>query len=332
MVFAQNPIKLTNQTEKITLFYLERILEVLEADCILLGREIFRNHQLNFGKILDKELFNHLQERMKTRDIWDEAKERSLLLRLQNAYAFGEHKIVHDLAHEILLHHNHPADSCPTHDICNTVNSILADNNCHYLEPDEIRNNTFINATVAFVVEDRRPKQKDTNVQLKGNPGFYLQDILGNKYRCFVKQVNQARIGDVLSLKITNVPGLTINSSGDVEQIIYLEPRVTPGETIEVELNSLSHTGNSFTFRHHSYDGFLWFKRRGVNKEIFNQNTLVPGNRILARVLYTSEEVKTIHQGKIARLGVIKAIPIRWVDEELTLQEHPETDAAKALS
>ena len=32
MVFAQKPDKVDNQTEKITLFYLERILEVLEAD------------------------------------------------------------------------------------------------------------------------------------------------------------------------------------------------------------------------------------------------------------------------------------------------------------
>ena len=101
---------------------------------------------------------------------------------------------------------------------------------------------------------------------------------------------------------------------------------------IEIELVSLSHTENSFTFRHHSYDGFLWFKRRGVNKAVFNKSTLRPGDRIIAKVLYTTEEEKRAGNGNITRLGIIKAIPVRKAGQEQSPEDNPNTDAAKALN
>jgi len=69
-----------------------------------------------------------------------------------------------------------------------------------------------------------------------------------------------------------------------------------------------------------------------VNKALFNQSTLRPGERIIAKVLYTTEEEKRASNGNITRLGIIKAIPVRKADQELNPEDNPDTDAAKALN
>lgn len=319
------------EKDQITLFYLERLLEMLDSGCIVLAQTTFSRHQTAFSELLSPEAFQQLSERVSVRDNWNSQKEKHLYKRLQNAFTFGESKISHDLAHEILLHHDHLAESCPNHAICDSVNKLLANNNNVYLEPDEIAVNTIIDAPISFIVEERKPKQNGFQ-PLRGNPGFYLQDALGRRYRCFVKQMPEANVGDVLSLKVTNIPGLAIAAHGESEPILYLEPRANPGEIIEIELSSLSHTGNSYTFRYHSYDGFLWFKRRGVNRTIFNENTLRKGDRIIAKVLYISEEEKRTADDKVSRLGVIKAIPLRRGGEAQSLAESPSIGAATALS
>lgn len=319
------------EKDQITLFYLERILEMLDSGCATLAQTTFSRHQSAFSNLLSPEAFQQLLDRVSLQDNWSHQKEKQLYKRLQNAFTFGEHKISHDLAHEILLHHDHLAESCPNHAICDSVNKLLAENNNVYLEPDEIAVNTIVDASISFIVEERKPKQSGFQ-SLRGNPGFYLQDALGRRYRCFVKQIPDANIGDILSLKVTNIPGLAIAAHGDPEPILYLEPRVNPGEIIEVELASLSHTGNSYTFRYHSYDGFLWFKRRGVNRTIFNEGSLHKGDRIIAKVLYISEEEKRTSDDKVSRLGVIKAIPLRRVGEAPSLAVSPSIGAATALS
>lgn len=313
------------------IFYMERILEVIELDCTLLAKKIFDKYQNQFQSLLTAEPFQQIKDRVSVSDNWTAEKEMAFFDRLKSASSFNEYKTVHDVAHEFLLHHDHPAESCPTHDLCDDVNKILAINNASYLEPDEVSINTFIDAKITFVVEQRRAKSKN-NQPLEGNPGFHITDALNHSYRCFVKQVSDVEVDDVLQLKITNIPGLAISGNQTNEPIVYLEPRVVPGEKIEVEVLNLSHTGNSFTFRHHSYDGFLWFKRRGVNKEIFNQHTLKPKDKIVAKVLYTSEDVKRSPRGNITRLGVIKAIPLKHISAEQYRQADPNTAVAKVLS
>ena len=312
-------------------FYLERILEQLDMDVRALAQKIFFAYRSEFETMLNPEHFRHLQERASVVDNWTPKKEKQFYERVKNAVSFNESKVVHDLAHEIILHHHHPAETCSTHWIFDEMLQLLAQNNNHYLEPDEICINTFLDAKIQFIVEQRRPRQPG-KAPLVGNPGFHLTDVLNRSFRCFVKQVSGVKLNEELKLKITNLPGLTISTRNIIEPVVYLEPRVTPEDLIEVELLNLSHTGNSFTFRHHSYDGFLWFKRRGVNKEIFNKKTLQPKDHILAKVLYTSEEVKQSNRGTISRLGVIKAIPIKRVEEGESLAENPETGAAKALN
>ena len=316
---------------QIALFYVERVLEQSEAGSILLAQKNFNRYQDCFEAILSPENFKYLVSQVQVEDDWSRQKENQWIERLQNANDFGEHKIVHDIAHEILLHHDHPADKCPTHSICDEVNDILANNNMEYLDPDDVTINTFLNATVSFLVDKRRSSSSGQDL-LKGNPGFYIRDTLGRRCRCFIKQVANAQIGDHLKLKITNIPGFALTAGDSSEPIIYVEPRVSPGDVIEVELVSLSYTGNSFTFRHHSYDGFLWFKRRGVNKEIFNQNTLRPKDRIRAKVLYTTEEEKHSKGGNLTRLGIIKAIPLMRAGMESNPEADPDNYAARVLS
>ncbi|MBI1390693.1 MAG: hypothetical protein GC154_19865 [bacterium] len=308
-----------------TLFYAERILELANSDYKLLARRLFQQHAVHAQRLLKQEHFNHLRDRADQPDDWSDQKEQMLFRRLKDAAAFNECKEIHDCAHEILLHHDHRADRCPTHHICDEVNEILANNNVHYVEPGEIQINANINATVDFVVESRRSNGGGSP---QGNPGFYWTDVLGRRYRGFIKQVDNAQIGDTLKLKITNIPGLTISSKNHVDHILYLEPRVSPGDVIEVELSSLSHTHNSFTFRHHSYDGFLWFKRRGVNKEIFNERTLHAHDRLMVKILYITDEVRRSSRGTITRLGVIKAIPVKRIEETRSPEAHPEIGVA----
>ncbi len=321
----------TNTEEQVLLYYVERILEHLDAGCILLARNIFKVYERSLKELLKTEHFAYIKERVNYPDDWTDEKEREWLERFYNARAFGEYKIVHDLGHEILLHHDHDPAECANHSLIGELMNILASNNVLFLEPGEVEINTFINAEVAFIVENRRSKSTSQKA-LEGNPGFSLIDTLGRRYRCFIKQVPNAQIGDRLQLKITNIPGLMLSDKKKSEQILYLEPRVMPGDVIEVELSNLSYTGNSFTFRFHSYDGFLWFKRKGVNKEIFNKNTLREKDRIIAKVLYTTEEEKRNKSGNISRLGIIKAIPLRRADAEPYPGENQDTDAARALS
>ncbi len=316
------------EQEKEVLFYLERVLELVNFGCVKRAQKVFHAYQHDAERLLSSEHYNLLVEKISIEDDWDQEKEIAFWQRLHHAEEFSEYQAVHDIAHEILLHYSHPTESCPTHEIYEKVNRILSRTHAFYLEPDDVRINTFIDAEIDFVVEKRRPNGNGS-IELKGNPGFYLTDAMGRKYRCFVKQVEEAKEGQVLPLKITNIPGLSLTSKEGTEPILYLEPRVEPGDMIEVEIASLSHTGNSFTFRHHSYDGFLWFKRRGVNKKIFNEKSLKPKDRVIAKVLYTSEEEKH-KNGKIARLGVVKAIPMHRAEQ--AAEENPDNDAARVLN
>ncbi|MDP8245661.1 MAG: hypothetical protein P9L94_16370 [Candidatus Hinthialibacter antarcticus] len=314
--------------EAAALYYAERILELSNLGFYQLAQQRFQTYESCLRSMLSAEVLNSLQERTAKPDDWSAQKEQNLMARMKDAVEFNEHKAVHDCAHEILLHHNHRADRCPTHHICDEVIETLAENNAHFIEPGEIDINTSINAEVEFVVEQRRTGGDGRNPQ--GNPGFYWTDALNRKFRGFIKQVENINVGDNLKLKVTNVPGLTINSREQSEQILYLEPRVSPGDIIEVKLSSLSHTRNSFTFRHHSYDGFLWFKRRGVNKEIFNERTLRPNERLYVKILYTTNEERRSSKGNITRLGVIKAIPFKRVEEQPSPAERLRIGAASA--
>lgn len=319
------------ERDRDTLFYMERVLELTEQECFALARRTFERHRRDFAVMLEPGPYEQLESRAMAGDRWSPEKEDEMFENLRNAHSFNEFKAVHDLGLEILLHHQHKAESCPTHWRCDEINQCLAEANAHYLEPDEVAVNTFVDAVIQFVVEQRRPRSPG-KPNLEGNPGFHLKDALGRAYRCFVKQVRGVDQGDLLKLKITNIPGMSISNKGVSEPIVYLEPRVTPGDKIEVELLNLSHTGNSFTFRHHSYDGFLWFKRRGVNKELFNRHTLKPKDRIMAKILYTSEEIKVSDRGNVTRLGVIKAIPVKRAEDSNRREEGPNNNAAKALN
>jgi len=321
-------LRTEDDQQRIFLFYLERVMEQLEHGSLRLARQTFERYRAFFAALLKANHLQRLEESVSQPDVWTPEKETKFFERMKNAWEFGEYKAVHDCAREILLHHQHESDPCA---MCTRVNEILVLNNAKYIEPDSIAINTFIDAKIDFIVEKRKSNSQSNKI-LQGNPGFYLEDAVGTRYRCFVKQVNNVKVGDTLKLKITNIPGLAIATRSNQEPILYLEPRVSPGELIEIELVSLSHTENSFTFRHHSYDGFLWFKRRGVNKAVFNKSTLRPGDRIIAKVLYTTEEEKRAGNGNITRLGIIKAIPVRKAGQEQSPEDNPNTDAAKALN
>ena len=314
--------------EAAALYYAERILELSNLGFYLLAQQRYQTYESCLRSMLSAEVSKSLQERTAKPDDWSPQKEQNLMARIKDAVEFNEHKAVHDCAHEILLHHNHRADCCPTHHICDEVVEVLSENNTHFIEPGEIDINTSINAEVEFIVEQRRSGSDGRNPQ--GNPGFYWTDALNRKFRGFIKQVDQVNIGEKLKLKVTNIPGLTINSREQAEQILYLEPRVSPGDIIEVKLSSLSHTRNSFTFRHHSYDGFLWFKRRGVNKEIFNERTLRPNDKLFVKILYTTNEERRSSKGNITRLGVIKAIPFKRVEQQSSPPERLSIGVASA--
>lgn len=305
----------TEEIKDKTLFYLERVLELLDNGFVTISRHIFEQHQKEFADVLQNDHFLYLKERIPKEETWTNHKEQELYNRLKNAWTFGEYVAVHDCAYEILLHY--PGKERTNHPLCLKIEDILATNNLYYIEPDEIAINAFIDTTIEFIVEN-------------GNPGFRIQDCVGQWYRCFVKDVSGKAVGDSLKLKITNIPGLEINAKNKKEKVIYLEPRVTQGDIIEVEITSLSHTGNSYTFRHRSYDGFLWFKKRGVNRQIFNQNTLQPKDKILAKILYTTEEIKISDSGSPTRLGLIKAIPIKRVTSFSKV--NPDNSAATALN
>lgn len=294
------------------LFYAERILEQMDRQCYCLARKTFDRYRDALSHLIGGDAFRSMQERVLRDDDWCEDKEIRVAALLEDANSFEERSAIHDLAHEMILHHKHRADRCATHDRCERAQNLLSMNNQHYIEPDEIALNTYVDSTIEFVVEKRRPKARDIS-ELKGNPGFYWRDVLGNRYRCFVKQHDDLQPGDSVSLKITNVPGMQIGQGNATESILYLEPRVSAGQHLAVKLNSLSYTQNSFTFRHNSYDGFLWFKRRGVNKELFNEHTLSAGDEIGAKVLYVTDEIKRSPRGTLTRLGIVKAIPVQRV-------------------
>lgn len=299
--------------ESKSIFYMERILELLSKNCIVQAKRIFSRYHQYMERLLAPELYQQMRHRTEQEDDWTETKEAEFQQFLQQAQANRIPIDIHDYAHELLAHIEEPSSDSATQDAYIRLQRILAENNFHYLEPDEISINTFINARVEFVVENRRAS-RNNDVMIEGDPGFYLTDAMDNTYRCFIKQVSGAEVGDTQQLKITNIPGMSINGKQAKEKIIYLEPRTEPGDHLEIEVMNVSHTGNSFTFRHHSYDGFLWFKRRGVNKKEFNLQNIKPKDRILAKVLYTSEEVKRSKSGQITRLGIVKAVPVKRLD------------------
>ncbi len=315
--------------QRVPLFYAERVLELMESDYRSLARHIFITQQAQFSKLLKPDHLTHLETSTSQTGPWTKKDERTLWQRMQNAWAFGEYKTVHDCGHEILLRQDETETLSET--FTEKVKQLLAANNAHYIEPDEVAINTFVDARIEFLVENRTSRSAQ-GATLQGNPGFYLRDALGRRFRCFVKQVDETQVGDKLHTKITNIPGLVLSSNNVRETILYLEPRIAPGDIIHVELNSLSHSGNSFTFRHLSYDGFLWFKRRGVNKEVFNRKSLRPNDRIIAKVLYTSDEEKRASNGNITRLGLIKAIPVRRAGTGFVREASPDTGAAKVLN
>lgn len=297
-------------SESTYIYYMERILELLKKRCIAQAKSIFEKYHTQIEELLPPDHFKQLCERILPDDDWSIEKEEEFFELLDESSYSRNHVDIHDYAHELLLHIDNPSANTPSQESFDRLNLVLAKNNGCFIEPNEVKINTFIDADVEFVVEKRRAQQ-DENKELKGNPGFYLRDSLNKSYQCFIKQVSNVEVGDSLKLKITNIPGNEIDSRQSKETIVYLEPRTMPGELIEVEVMNLSHTGNSFTFRHHSYDGFLWFKRRGVNKEQFNVQSIKPKDKILAKVLYTSEEAKYSHRGQITRLGIIKAVPLK---------------------
>jgi hypothetical protein len=235
-----------------------------------------------------------------------------------DAWEFSEYKTVHDCALEIMSHTSLTHQNAKTENAAK-AESMLAASRAFYVEPDEVMINMSIDTEIKFVVEN-------------GNPGFRIRDAIGQRYRCFVKDVDNLQIGDHLKMKITNIPGFELNTNNRKEIILYLEPRVSQGDIIEIEISSLSHTGNSFTFRHRSYDGFLWLKKREVNKNVFNKHTLGEKDKVLAKILYTTEEIKTSKKGTPTRLGLIKAIPLKIVSRHSFTGRNQDTVAARALN
>jgi len=296
-------------------FYLERLMDQLDRQCFLLAHRTFVRHRSDFAAILEKSLLDNLQKRVQSEVPQEIGSQNKVIEKVTNAVQFGEYRTAHDLATEYLLAHDQPNASNGNMTAIETLRNLLAETRRFYLEPDDVRVNVFVNAEVGFVVE-RRGICSKTGRPLEGNPGFIWVDALKRRYRCFVKQVPEVKVGDLLRLKVTNVTNTFIDTSNGKERVVYLEPRVQSGDHVAVEVSSLSHTGNSFTFRLHSYDGFLWFKRRGVNKQVFNESTLRPGDQVLAEVLYTTEEIKLGSNGTPRRLGLIKAVPLKRLDAE----------------
>lgn len=317
------------EENQVPLFYAERVLDLVESGYPSFARYIFTTHFNQFSQLLKTDHLVYLESITASIEPWSHKKERNFWQRMQNAWEFGEYKVVHDCGREILLRQEESESSSDS--LAEKIIRLLAANANHYIEPDDIAINTFIDAKIDFLVDKRSPRNA-CGAPLQGNPGFYLRDALGRRFRCFIKQVTNAQPGEEFRLKITNIPGLVLSSHSEQETILYLEPRVSPGDIIQVELTSLSHTGNSFTFRHHSYDGFLWFKRRGVNKEVFNRSTLNPKDSIVAKVLYTSDEEKRSTNGNITRLGVIKAIPVKRAAAGCIREASQDINAANFLS
>lgn len=336
-----NPQPLDDQSAKAA-FHLERLLEQLDGGYPAAAHRTFVTHHAMFRDVLEEELFEALQKRVFSAE---PARDEAFALdfaRLKDALEFCEYAFVHDQCSEFLLRHSHESGRT-TEKAIQKAEELLAASRMHYLEPDEVRINTAINGRIEFVVSERKIKTSstesmprsilDVNRQqgghrdsIPGDPGFTIADTSGRLYRCFVKKVSAATVGDVIHLKITNVTQKTIMGENGEETILYLEPRYHPGEEITVVLDALSYTGNSYTFRLHSYDGFLWFRRRGVNKEKFNTETLRPGDCVVAKILYTSEDPKWQRDGSLQRLGIVKAIPLRRV-ESLTVADLDRTAA-----
>lgn len=314
MVAVQVPlIEQDPVMESKSIFYMERILELLSKHCFVQAKTVFYRYHKYMEQMLSPEHFQQMRHRVDQNDDWSTQKENQFQQLLQSAQTSRIPIDIHDYATELLAHIEEPSSDSCTQESYLRLQRVLAENYFHYIDPDEITINTFINAKVEFVVESRRAS-RDNDVMIDGDPGFYLTDSMDNTYRCFIKQVSGVEVGSTLRLKITNIPGMSIKGKQAKEKIIYLEPRIEPGDSLEIEVMNVSHTGNSFTFRHHSYDGFLWFKRRGVNKKDFNQNNIKPKDKILAKVLYTSDDIKRSKSGQITRLGIVKAIPLKRLD------------------
>jgi len=181
------------------LFYMERILDLTDSGCIQLANNVWERNKAKFQSLLSADHFRRLEEKVNQADDWLAAKEKAYFERLENARIFGEFKSLHNFGREILLHHIHRADECPSHEIVYKVQDRLAVNNVHYIEPDEVAVNTFLDAKIQFIVDQRRSTRQNSR-SLEGNPGFYLTDVLGRRYRCFVKQVNHVQVNDILNL------------------------------------------------------------------------------------------------------------------------------------
>lgn len=311
--------------EDVAVFYLERLMDQLDRQCFLLAHRTFVRHRSDFLLILEESLLDDLQKRVQSEVPKEIGPPEQVIEKVAHAVQFGEYRTAYDLGTEYILANDGPNASNGHLIVSETIRNLLADARWHFLEPDDIQVNTFVNPEIGFIVNHRGTCAR-TGQPLEGNPGFSWTDALGQRYRCFAKQVPDARVGDLLRLKITNVTNIFINTTEGKEQVMYLEPRVHRGDQIPIEIESLSHTGNSFTFRLHSYDGFLWFKRRGINKDVFNERSLRAGDRVLAEVLYTTEEIKLGAKGRPQRLGLVKAVPVKRLDAPV--KTGPSTPAA----
>ncbi|MFH1744228.1 MAG: hypothetical protein ABIH23_34940 [bacterium] len=311
--------------EEVAVFYLERLMDQLDRQCFLLAHRTFVRHRTDFLMILDENLVDSLQKRVQSEIPQEPDSPNQVIEKVTHAVQFGEYRTAYDLGTEYLLAHDQPDASNGSMKILETIRNLLADARRHYLEPDEVQVNTLVNAEIGFIV-DRRGICAKTGQPLSGNPGFTWIDVMGHRYRCFIKQVPDAEVGDLLRLKITNVTNSFIDTSRGREQVVYLEPRVQKGDLVPIEVLSLSHNKHSYTFRLHSYDGFLWLRHRSVNRKKFNEQSLHPGDRILAEVLYTTDEIKMSPTGNPKRLGLIKALPIKRLDTPATTD--PSTAAA----
>ena len=264
---TQQEIK--SSREEVAVFYLERLMDQLDRECFLLAHRTFVRHRNEFLLILDQDLVESLQKRVQS-EIPKQMDAGKTIEKVTSAVQFGEYRAAFDLGTEYLLAYDQPDVSNTSATTLETIKNLLADARWFHLEPDEIQINSFVNAEIGFVV-DRRGICAKTGEPLSGNPGFTWVDCLGQRYRCFVKQVPDANAGDLIKLKITNVTNNFINTSHGKERIIYLEPRVQKGDRIPVEVLSISHNKHSFTFRLHSYDGFLWLRHRSVNRKTFKR-------------------------------------------------------------
>jgi hypothetical protein len=315
----------TSTREELAVFYLERLMDQLDRECFLLAHRTFVRHRADFLIILDTELVEGLQRRVQSEVPKELGSPERVVEMVTHAVQFGEYRAAYDIGIEYLLAHDRPNAPNGTLTILETIRNLVADARRFHFEPDDLQLNTAVNTEIGFIVE-RRGICAKTGQPLSGNPGFTWVDTIGNRYRCFVKQVENAQVGDLLRLKITNITNSFIETAKGKERIVYFEPRVQKGDIVPVEVLSLSHNGHSFTFRLHSYDGFLWLKHRSVNKTVFNEQNVRVGDRVLAEVLYTTEELKVGSKGTPKRLGLVKALPIRRLDGPATAG--PGKDAA----